>query len=358
MDIRIEKIAKILVDYSTEVKENDRVLIRTSPLAKDLALEVYKQCLLKGAYPWIRCELPGQTYIFYKYANEKQLKWFPEHEYEEIKRTDVYILIAGEHNTRELTNIDSSRISLRMKVLKPILDYRVEKTRWVIFDYPTEALAQEAEMSLEEFKDFVFNACLLDWREMSKRLNIIKDKMKKVDKVRIVGEKTDLEFSIKGRNIIVADGKHNMPDGEVFTSVIEDSVNGRIFFDMPAVKMGQIVENIYLEFKNGVVVRYNAEKNKHFLEKMINTDIGSKRIGEFGIGLNYNIKRAVKNILFDEKIGGTIHLALGRGYKETGSKNDSAIHWDLIKDMRKKGSKIYFDDEIVFEDGKWLLFEE
>ncbi len=355
VDVRIEKIAKILVEYSTEVKKGDRVLIRTTPLARDLALEVYKQCLLKGAYPWIRCELPGQSYIFFKYANEDQLKWFPEHEYEEIKRTDVYIYISGEHNTRELSNIDPAKISTRMKTLKPILDYRVENTRWVIFDYPTEALAQEAEMSVEEFRDFVFNACLLDWKELSEKMRVIKERMKKVDKIRIVGEKTDLEFSIKGREIVIADGKHNMPDGEIFTSVVEDSVNGYIFFDMPAVKMGQIVENIYLRFKDGVIVEYDAERNKKFLERMINTDDGSKRIGEFGIGLNYNITRPVRNILFDEKIGGTIHLAIGKGYKETGSKNDSAIHWDLIKDMRKSGSKIYFDDELVFENGKWLL---
>ena len=357
VDERIKKLAEILVDYSTEVKKGDRVIIRTGLEAKDLALEIYKLCLLRGANPWIKVDLPKADYIFYKYASDEQLQWFPEHEYYEIQHTDVYFALRAPTNLRELINIDPTRISMRLKTLRPIRDWRVEKTRWVVFYYPTNALAQEAEMSLEEFEEFVFNACLVDWKAMSKDLWKIKELLDKTDKVKIISDDTHLEFSIKGRNALVADGKRNMPDGEVYTSVVEDSVNGYIKYDIPAVRLGNVVEDIYLRFENGVVVEAKASKNQKFLEKMLNTDEGARRIGEFGIGLNYNITRPVKNILFDEKIGGTIHLALGRGYKQTLSKNESAIHWDMIKDLRK-GGEIYFDDKLVMKDGKWLILEK
>lgn len=357
VDERIRKIAEILVDYSTEVKKGDRVLIRADLEAKDLALEVYKLSLLRGAYPWIKIILPNQDYIFYKHASKEQLEWFPEHEYFEIKNTDVYFAIRAPINLREFININPKKLSDRLKTLKPIRDWRVEKTRWVVFYYPTNALAQEAEMSLPEFEDFVFNACLIDWREMSKKLLKIKKLLDTTDKVRIIGDETDLTFSIKGRNALIANGKKNMPDGEVYTSVVENSVNGYIKYEIPAVRFGNVVEDIMLKFEDGKVVEAKASKNQKFLEEMLNTDEGARRIGEFGIGLNYNITRSVKNILFDEKIGGTIHLALGRGYKETLSKNESAIHWDMIKDLRKNG-EIYFDGKLVMKNGEWLILKQ
>jgi len=353
---RVRKIAALLVDYSAEVKEGDRVLIRTDFSAKDLALEVYRYALLRGANPWIRPELPGSSYIFYKYATDAQLGFFPEHEMTEIKNTDAYFHLRAPPNVKELSSIDPGRIGARLKTLKPIQDWRVEKTRWVIFYYPTDALAQEAEMSLQEFEDFVFSACLIDWEGMSKRLRSLKEALDDTDKVRIVSQDTSLGFSVKGRNAVVGDGKRNMPDGELFTSVLEESVNGHIRFDIPAVMHGNIVEDIILTFEQGRVVDAKAVKNQPFLEKIMATDEGAKRIGELGIGLNYDIARPVKNILFDEKIGGTIHLALGMGYKENLSKNESAIHLDLIKDMRK-GGEIYFDEKRVMKDGEWLILK-
>ncbi|MEM1544883.1 MAG: aminopeptidase [Candidatus Methanomethylicia archaeon] len=354
VDGRIVKIANLLLEYSTEVRSDDKVLIYADLAAKDLALEIYKNALIKGAYPWIRVEIPGRQYMFYKYAQDKHIQFFPEIDMFEIKNTDVYIALRAPLNVKELSSIDPSKISMRMKVLKPIFDWRVEKTRWVIFYCPTEGLAQEAGMSLQEFEDFVFNACLIDWRKTSMELHKIKDRLNRTDKVRIIGSNTDIEFSVKNRSAVVADGKRNMPDGEVFTSVIEDSVNGVIEFDIPAVFYGNIVEDIHLKFKDGVVTECKARFNEVFLKKMLNTDEGARRIGEFGIGLNYNITRSVKEILFDEKIGGTIHLALGRGYSETLSRNESAIHWDMIKDLRVNG-EIYFDNELVMKDGKWFI---
>jgi aminopeptidase len=297
--------------------------------------------------------LPGTRYVFYKHANEEQLSFVPDHDMVEIRNTDVYISLGAPSNVKELSSIDPARISARMKALKPVSDWRVERTRWVIFACPTEALAQEAEMSLEEFEDFVYDACLIDWSEVSKKLQILKQSVDAADKVKIVSPDTRLEFSVKGRVGVAASGDKNMPDGEFFTSVVEDSVNGNISFDVPAVWFGNVVEGITLSFEKGKVVSAKASKNQAFLEKILSTDEGSKRIGEFGIGLNYGIAKAVKLILFDEKIGGTVHFALGRGYKETLSQNDSAIHWDMIKDLRKDG-EIYFDGKLVMKNGKWL----
>jgi len=354
VDDRIREIAKVLVDYSTKTKSGDRVLIRTDALAKDLALEVYRHALSRGAHPWIKADIPGARYILFKYGNDEQLAFVPEHELVEIKNTDVYISLGAPLNVKELSSIDPARISARLKAQKPVTDWRVEKTRWVIFLYPTEASAQEAEMSLQEFEDFVFKACLIDWNEISKRLHILKQRVDAVDKVEIRSPDSRLEFSIKGRTSNAANGDKNMPDGELFTSVVEQSVEGNIRFDVPAIWQGNVVEDITLNFEQGTVVDAKAAKNQAFLEKLLTTDTGAKRIGEFGIGFNYNITRPVKNTLFDEKIGGTVHFALGRGYKETLSQNESAIHWDLIKDLRKDG-EIYFDRKLVMKNGKWLI---
>jgi len=353
VDDRIKEVAKLLVDYCGEVKSGNKVLIRTDVLAKDLALEVYKHALSRGAHPWIRTDIPTARYVFLKHASDEQLGFFPEHELAEIKNTDVHISLGAPYNVKELSTIDPAKISARLRVLKPIADWRVEKTRWVLFYYPTEALAQEAEMSLQEFEDFVYNSCLIDWNELSKKLQMLKQIVDPVDKVEIVSPDTHLEFSIQGRNSVVSDGKRNMPSGELFTSVVEESVRGTIRFDVPAIWQGNAVEDVTLTFEQGRVVKAKAAKNQTFLEKILETDEGSKRLGEFGMGFNYSITKPVKNILFDEKIGGTIHLALGDGYSETLSQNKSAVHWDMIKDLRKNG-EIYFDGKLVMKDGKWL----
>jgi len=353
VDERIVEVAELLVDHSTRTKSGDRVLIRTGVPAKDLALEVCKHVLLRGGHPWIRTDMPGATYVFFKHASGEQLAFLPEHELTEIKNTDVYISLGAPLNVKELASIDPAKISARLKAVKPVTDWRVEKTRWVIFVYPTDALAQEAEMPLQEFEDFVFKSCLIDWKEASGKLHSLKQHVDAVDKVRIVSSDTNLEFSIKGRNSIVADGEKNMPDGELFTSVVEDSVNGNIRFDIPAIWFGNIVEDITLTFDHGQVTEAKAGKNQPFLERILATDEGAKRVGEFGIGFNYGITRSIKNILFDEKIGGTIHLALGRGYRDALSQNESAVHWDMIKDLRKDG-EVRFDEKLVMKNGKWL----
>jgi len=351
-DPRAKKAAQILVDHSAKLKKGDYVQIITDPEAKELALEVYKLALQRGAYPKIVVSLPGQSYIYYKYASKEQLSKFPEISYYEIKKTDAVIYIGAPNNTKELTNVDPKKISIRQRVCKKISDYRVNNTKWILYEYPTEALAQDAEMSLEEFTDFAYNATNVDWKKESKKQDKLKKILDKGKSVRIIGKNTDISFSIAGKKAIKCDGDHNMPDGEVFTEPVKHSINGYITYDFPAIHGGREVDGIRLEFKDGKVVKATATKNEEFLKQMLETDSGSRYVGEFGVGVNYNIKKFIKNTLFDEKIGGTIHLALGNAYQETGGENSSAIHWDMIKDLRK-GGKLYIDGKLVQENGKF-----
>ena len=232
---------------------------------------------------------------------------------------------------------------------------------WVYCNYPTNALAQEAKMSLDDYKEFLFEACYLNeddpvkkWKKIRDKQDEIIDKIKKTKEIRLVGEETDLTLSVAKRKWINCCGENNFPDGEIFTSPVEDSINGNVYFDLPAVYRGSESEKIRLEFKDGKVIKASAEKGEEFFLKMINQDEGARFVGEFAIGTNKKIQQVTGNILFDEKIGGSIHMALGASYPETGGKNESGLHWDLIKNM-KNGGKIYTDNELIYENGKFLI---
>jgi aminopeptidase len=242
-----------------------------------------------------------------------------------------------------------------MKVIKSISDYRVEKTRWVIANFPTEALAQEADMSLSAYSDFVYSAVnKVDWKKLGKKQEVIRRRIDRAKVVRILAPGTDLTLNITGRKAVNCAGEFNMPDGEVFTSVVENSAEGIITYSYPAIFMGREFDEVKLLFKKGKVVKTEAKKGAEALNKILDMDKGSRRIGELGFGNNYQIKTFSKDILFDEKMGGTIHIALGRGYKETLSKNVSSLHWDMICDLRNKG-EIWFDKTKVQKNGKWLF---
>jgi aminopeptidase len=355
-DPRIEKQAKILVDYSTKVKKGEVVQITGGELAKPLILAVYRQVLKKDpAEVKVHVGLEGMDEIYFATASKRQLKRFPNLAYHEAKNVDVRIGISAPSNTRHLSGVDPEKFAVRSKVLKPIKDQIVEKVRWVISDYPTAALAQEAEMSLAEYEDFLFGAIVdVDWKKLTREQEKLARRFNRGEKVRIVAPGTDLTLSIKGRLAVSACGEHNMPDGEVFTSVVENSTSGRIRFSYPAIYRGREVEGIELEFDGGRVVGARARKGQKFLETMLKVDEGASRLGELGIGNNFMIDRFTKNILFDEKIGGTVHLALGSAYKETRGENESAIHWDMICDLREEG-ELYLDDELIQRKGKWLI---
>ena len=352
VDPRVKKAADILVNYSTKVKKGEYVVINSELGSIPLMMEVYKLVVKNGAFPISHVSVPGMGYNYYKFASEFQLKKFPELSMEETKKANVFINIFGSNNTRELTSIDPKKIAMRQKILEP-LKYERLKKRWILYEFPTDALAQEADMSLEEFEDFVYNATNLDWKKESKKMERVHKIMSKGNEVRIVHDDTDLSFSIKGRKFISADGTHNMPDGEIFTAPVDDSAEGYIQFSFPSIYIGREVDGMRLEFKNGEVVKATAKKNENLLRSLISMDKGSKRLGEFGIGLNPNLKKPIKQILFDEKMNKTIHLALGSAYEECNGINKSGLHWDMIKDLRN-GGKIYLDGKLVSKDGKWL----
>ncbi|MCR4369423.1 MAG: aminopeptidase [archaeon] len=353
MDERIAKSTKILVNHSARVKKGEIVQVIGSPIAEPLALELYRQILKKGAHPILRLSPERAGYYFYKYAQKHQLENFPIHDEFLSKRTDAFIYIGGDENTRHLSSIEPEKMSARMKVMKPIRDIRLEK-KWVIFEYPTNALAQEGDMSLEEFEDFVYGAVIQDWGKQKKFQQKVIKRIGKARQIRVKGNDTDISMSVEGRKWLLSYGINNMPSGEVFTSPKEESVNGFIHYEFPAIYAGKEVTNISLEFEDGKVKSASADKNEALLKKLIAMDAGSNMLGEIGIGTNFGIKKFVKNILFDEKIGGTCHLALGDSFKQANGTNKSALHWDMIKDLRKGGT-ITADNKVIEKNGKFVF---
>jgi aminopeptidase len=357
IDPRVKKLAELLVDYSVFVKKGENVIISGSSNEADLINEIYRLVIKRGAYPYVDVGLPGMSYIYYKNASIEQLKKYPKIRDYIIKSCQKYIGIGSPTNTREFSNIDPSKLAIRSKVTRPISDYVVNsqpKMYRTTLDYPVPALAQDAEMSTEEYEDFLFSACLLDWKKLSKRFTHLQKVLNSGKVVRIVGEDTDLTLRIYKKSFVVDDGKENMPGGEIFCAPEKFSAEGHIRFTYPAIRDSVQVDNIYIEFKKGKVVKATADKNEKFLKQMIALDKGSCYLGELGIGMNPKVTKFTKNLLFDEKIGGTIHLALGMAYKQCGEPNKSALHWDIVKDLRKGGA-IYLDGKLIQKNGKWLV---
>ncbi len=353
-DPRIEKLADILVNYSVGVKEGERILVTGSYLARPLLEQVVKKVAQAGAEPVTKIGMDSVGYMFLKYGSEEMLQREDAVYLSLVKSCDALISISAPENTKGLSELDSQRLSWRQKATMSVSEYVMGgNVRWVGCNFPVPALAQEAEMSLEDYEEFVYSATNIDWVENSRYQDKVKNLFDGGKEVHIIGPGTDLTFSIAGRPGIKCDGHYNMPDGEIFYAPVENSANGYITYDFPAIRMGKEVSDVYLEFKDGKVVKASASKNEDFLISSLDTDEGARFIGEFGIGVNYGIQRFTKDILFDEKIGGTIHLALGRAYPESGGTNVSAIHWDMIKDLRKDG-KILLDGKMIAENGKFL----
>jgi len=352
-DPRVEKLADILLHHSTRVQAGETVLISSTELGKPLVEEVFHKTLSLGAFPLLKLTFSNLQPLYYQAASGEQLDTLLEVEELTYKKADVLINIRAPGNMKQLTGIEPQRMTRRMQATRPIQEWVLSgNVRWVLCNYPTEALAQEAEMSLLDYEDFVFGATNIDWEKQAGFLEKIKEAFDRGSEVQLVGPNTDIRFNIQGRPGIKCGGEHNMPDGEVFYAPVEDSVEGYIKYDFPAIYQGKEVDGVFLEFKKGEVVKAEADKNRDMLKKVIETDAGARRVGEFGIGTNYSIKYFSKDTLFDEKIGGTVHLALGKSYPEAGGKNDSAVHWDMIKDLRR-GGKIYLDGNMVQENGEF-----
>ena len=365
-DPRVETVAKILVDYSVRVRPNQLVRIDGGPEGAPLMLAVYQKVLERGAHPFLRVGLEEAEELFYRYASNAQLDYVAPFEKDIVEQIDASIGIWTDVNTRQLSNADPAKQARRSVARRPLLNRVLERAsnkemRWTGTLYPTNAFAQDAEMSLREFEDFVYKACLVDepdpikaWKKISKQQQRVTDWLNKAREIHVVGPDTDLRLKVGGRKWGNCDGHENFPDGEIFAGPIEDSANGHIRYTFPACHYGREVEDVRLTFKDGRVVKATAAKNEEFLLKMLNTDKGARYLGEFAFGTSHGIQRFTKNTLFDEKIGGTIHLALGTGYPESGSKNRSAIHWDMVCDLRR-GGEVYVDKTLFLKDGKILI---
>ncbi|RLC74627.1 MAG: aminopeptidase [Chloroflexi bacterium] len=365
-DPRVDKLADVLVNYSVAVQPGNKVLIQGDALAEPLLRAVYTRVLQAGGYPLMIPSLPGMDELFFRYASDEQLQHVAEPLKLIIETYDVSINIMGAENTKSLSNVDPAKMVLRSQAQAELMKIYMQRSaagefRWVVTLFPTNAHAQDAEMSLSEYEDFVYGACMPDlddpvgyWQRFSAWQQNIVDWLKGKERVRVVGPETELQLSIAGRTFINSDGKHNMPSGEVFTGPVEDSVEGHVHFSYPAIHQGREVAGVRLWFENGKVVKATADKNEDFLLQTLDTDAGSRYVGEFAIGTNAGITQFTSQILFDEKINGSFHMAVGAGFPETGSKNVSAIHWDMICDLRS-GGEIWVDDELLYKNGEFAV---
>ena len=364
-DPRLEKLADVLVNYSVGVRKDDVVRISGPTVGEPLFVALFRRVLAAGGHPVVRMVPDELQEILLKHGSDDQLKHVSPIQIFEYEKIDASIGIWGEENTKALSNVDPSRIGLNQAARKPLLEIFMKRSaagalRWVGTQYPNNAAAQDAEMSLAEYEDFVFSAGLLDrpdpvaaWKKVSERQQRLTDFLTGKRDYRVVAANgTDVRLSVAGHNWINCDGHHNFPDGEVFTGPVIDSVNGTIHFSFPAVHHGREVDGVRLTFKDGKVVDASADKGEPFLHSMLDTDAGSRFLGECAVGTNYDITRYTKNTLFDEKIGGTVHFALGAGYPETGNTNQSGLHWDMVVDLRN-GGFIEVDGVKVNVDGKF-----
>lgn len=364
-DQRLIKYAHTLINYSLYVKENEWVVIRGSDLSMPLIKECYREILKAGAHPTVLLNPDGLTEIMLKEGTEAQLQFHSPIMMEVYSKADKVLTILGDHNLKSLSAIPGERITLQRRASAQITKvYNDRVTRgemdWTLCLYPTESGAQEANMSLEDYEDFVFQACLIDsndpieaWTKIHDDQEKMVSHLNKISNYHIIAPDTDLTLSTANRIWINSDGHHNFPSGEVFTAPVRESVNGKIRFTFPGIYNGQEIEDIQLTFKNGKVIKASAKRGEDLLLSLIKLDEGSAYIGEFAIGTNYGITAFTKNMLFDEKIGGTIHLALGKSYPECGPINDSLLHWDMLCDMKNDG-KIYGDGELIYENGIYL----
>ena len=355
IDSRWQQLADILVNYSTAVKSNEKLLItmmevETLPLVR----AVHAAAVKTGGLPQVEFQSAYLERDLMLYGDDEQLAWVPELNAYGMEWADCYVGLRGARNPHEFTGIPAQKIAAHKRAMGKVSAMRNELTRWVLVRVPNESLAQQADMSLDDMMDFFFEATLRDWEVESKRYHELQKVFQAANTVRILGVDTDLTFSTEGRIYEAADGHLNMPDGEIFTAPVDDSAEGHIYFEFPGVYVGQRVGGIRLEFAGGEVVKATADSNEALLHELINMDEGAKRIGEFGVGTNFGIQRFCYDILYDEKIGGTMHLAVGASIPESLGKNKSAVHWDMVCDTRK-GFVIYGDGKPIHKNGKFLF---
>lgn len=365
-DNRTAKLAQVLVQYCLEVRERDKVSVTGSTASEPLIREIYQELLLAGAHPSVHIDFQDRNYLYYKLAKDFQIEYTDPFLLYEVANTDAIIQLMPDFNPHDLTSINPEKRQKNSIAQKPITETFLKRwgeggLKWVATLCPTPALAQEAHMSFDEYSEFVFSCMNLDvgdpvafWKNFSREQERICGYLNQVKNVRYVGQDTDLRFCCEGRKWVNCDGKNNFPDGEVYTGPIEDSVEGTIRFTYPGIYLGSEIEDISLRFEGGKVVEARADKGEELLLKLLDVDQGARYVGEMAIGTNTNIRRFTKNMLFDEKMGGHVHLAVGAGLPPSGSRNISGIHWDMLKDMRE-GGEIYADENLIYRNGGFLI---
>lgn len=365
-DIRMQRLADLMVQYSVAVKPGDWVLLTGDILTLPLMRRVHDSIIAAGGNVTVLPADEAMARSFLRSASDEQLDWMNPLMLKAVAEIDALINLRATANTRAMTGIDPKRMQRSQAARRPFLETYMRRSaegalRWVLTQFPTEASAQEANMSLEEYEDFVYSATYCDkedpvaeWRKVAAMQQSKVDWLKGKDRVKLQGPNIDIELSVKDRVFINADGSRNMPDGEIFTGPVEDSVNGWVRFSYPSIVGGRAVSGIELKFEDGKVVEASAKENDDLLQAQLDTDAGARYLGEFAIGTNFGIDRFTGNILFDEKIGGTIHMAIGAAYPDTGGRNQSAVHWDMICDMRQD-SEIHVDGELFYRNGAFVV---
>lgn len=358
-DIRLEAIAKQVCDYSFELKKGEKVVIYGAPQTMPLIKALMEAIYVRGAYPIVQTVDPEVSKLKLMHDSKEMMEIDVAMQDQLTKHADCYIRIGYSDNDFENSEVPASQTSQYLELMRPVTNWRVNNTRWMVMRYPSPANAQSARMPFEKYEDLVFNATSFDYSTMKKAMQHLKDVMDKTDKVRITGPNTDLTFSIKDIPAIVCAGEMNLPDGEVYTSPVKDSVNGVLTYNTTSLYNGTLYENVSFTFENGKIVKASALQGNDKINDLLNTDEGARYIGEFAIGVNPMISNAVGNILFDEKIHGSFHFTPGQAYEDADNGNRSGVHWDLVCIQRPEcgGGEMYFDDVLVRKDGRFVIPE-
>jgi aminopeptidase len=355
-DARIDALARQLVRYSTSLKKGEKVLIDLHDVPESIGLVLIREARAKGAFPFVRIHQSRITREMMKGAEDPQYQMIAKHLLAEMKDMDAYIALRGGANIAENSDVPADRMRLAMKHMRPVLDHRVKKTKWCVLRWPSSSMAQQAGMSTEAFEKFYFDCCLLDYKALVPAMNALKKLMDKTGDVHIKGPGTDVRFSIKGLDSIVCGGNYNIPDGEVFTAPVRDSVEGVISYNAPTIYQGIPFDAIRLEFSKGKIVKADAGSKTKQLNKILDTDAGARYIGEFALGFHPLIREPMRDILFDEKIAGSFHFTPGQAYDEADNGNRSQVHWDMVNIQRKEwgGGEVWFDGKLIRKDGVFL----
>ena len=355
-DPRIDQLASQLVRYSTSVKRGDKVLIDAFDVPEDVPIALVRAVRKAGATPFVNLHNARVSREMLRGATESQYETQAKHSLAQMKSMDAYIAIRGSHNITETADVPAKNMAVAMKKLRPVMNYRVGKTRWCVLRWPNPSMAQQAGMSTEAFEDFYFKVCLLDYKKLVPSMKKLETLMTKTDEVHIKGNGTDLRFSMKGLAAIACGGTHNIPDGECFSAPVKNSVEGIIRYNAPTIYQGIAFDNIELTFEKGKIVKATANNNKA-INKILDSDPGARYIGEFAIGFNPAIKEPMRDILFDEKIAGSFHFTPGQAYEGVAdNKNRSQVHWDMVCIQRPDygGGEIWFDGKLIRKNGKFL----